>query len=237
MSRWDSLLAVQGHDTALDQLQHRKAHLPLRGELHEAMQALNQIEIDRADVETRRHELARNQQRLEDEISSLSEKAGQHDKALYSGSVTNPRELQSMQEEIAALRRRIGQLEDQEIEVMEQIEPLDAKIVGFSETGQALDERATALRAEIVEEELAIEGEIERVTSERASTARDVEPDLLEEYERLRPQLGGIAIAPLVGGSCGGCHLGLSAVEIDRIKKLPPEAPAHCEECGRLLAR
>ena len=93
------------------------------------------------------------------------------------------------------------------------------------------------LRAQIVEDEVAIDADLERVRAERAILAASVAPELLEEYERLRPQSGGIAIARLVGGSCGGCHLGLSAVEIDRIKKLPPEAPAHCEECGRLLAR
>jgi predicted nucleic acid-binding Zn-ribbon protein len=29
--------------------------------------------------------------------------------------------------------------------------------------------------------------------------------------------------------------LTLSAVEIDRIKKLPVDEPATCEECGRML--
>ena len=82
-----------------------------------------------------------------------------------------------------------------------------------------------------------IEADLERVRTERAAIAGEVEPELLAEYDRLRPQSGGIAIARMVGGSCGGCHLSLSAVEVDRIKKLPPEAPAHCEECGRLLAR
>ena len=84
---------------------------------------------------------------------------------------------------------------------------------------------------------MSIEAELEQVRAERATIAGEVEPELLAEYDTLRPQSGGIAIARLVGASCGGCHLHLSAVEIDRIKKLPPEAPAHCEECGRLLAR
>jgi predicted nucleic acid-binding Zn-ribbon protein len=61
--------------------------------------------------------------------------------------------------------------------------------------------------------------------------------DLLEEYAGLRKRLGGIAIARLVGNSCGGCHLQLSAVEVARLKKLAPDEPANCEECGRLLAR
>jgi len=237
MSRWDALLSVQEHDTAVDQLVHRRAHLPARGELDDVMRQLSGLEAAVKEVEARRHDLARNQQRLEDEISVLTDKAAHHDKTLYSGTIGNPRELQALQDEIAALKRRISQLEDQELELMEQIEPLDAELARAAAESTELDERGSALRGQIAEEEVAIEAELERVRAERAEVADTVEPELLAEYDTLRPQSGGIAIARLVGGSCGGCHLGLSAVEIDRIKKLPAEAPAHCEECGRLLAR
>jgi predicted nucleic acid-binding Zn-ribbon protein len=120
---------------------------------------------------------------------------------------------------------------------MEQIEPLDAQLAAFTASRAALDERGAALRAQIAEEEVAIDGELERARAERSSLVGAVDADLLAEYDDLRKRLGGIAIARLVGGSCGGCHLALSAVDVDRIKKLPPDAPAHCEECGRLLAR
>jgi len=237
MSRWDALLSVQEHDTAADQLAHRLAHLESREHLTDVMGELGRLEVSVADVEARRHDLARSQQRLEDEITTLTEKAAHHDKALYSGTIGNPRELQALQDEIAALKRRISQLEDQELELMEQIEPLDAELSTSAERRLALDDRGEALRAQIAEEEVSIEAELERVHAERASISAGVEPELLAEYEELRPQSGGIAIARMVGGSCGGCHLSLSAVEVDRIKKLPPDAPAHCEECGRLLAR
>ena len=237
MSRWDALLSLQDHDTTADQLQHRLAHLPSRDELGQVMGELARLETTTAEVEGRRHDLGRGQQRLEDEISALTDKAGQHDKTLYSGTIGNPRELQALQDEIAALKRRISQLEDQELELMEQIEPLDAELATAAGRRVELDERGAGLRAQIAEEEVAIEGELEQVRKERDQLAADVEADLLAEYADLRKRLGGIAIARLVGGSCGGCHLSMSAVDVDRIKKLPPDAPAYCEECGRLLAR
>lgn len=237
MSRWDALLAVQEHDTTIDQLTHRRRTLPARAELDAAMAELAKLEQRAGEVDVKRQELARSQQRLEDEITSIGDKATQHDKTLYSGTISNPRELQAMQDEIASLKRRISQLEDQELELMEQIEPLDADLARFAEERAALDATATALRAQIAEDEVAIDGQLAAVRSERDTLVADVEPELMAEYDRVRPHSGGIAIARLVGGSCGGCHLALSAVEVDRIKKLPPEAPVHCEECGRLLAR
>lgn len=237
MSRWHTLLSVQEHDTHIDQAVHRRIALPARSELDQAMQRLLAIEKEAAEVEARRHDLSRDQQRLEDEISKLTDKATQHDKALYSGSVTNPRELQAMQDEIAALKRRIGQLEDQDLELMEQIEPLDADLARLAAESDAVDASAIALRASIAEDEVTIDGDLDRLRTERSAEAMQIDPDLILEYETLRTQGGGIGIARLVGGSCGGCHLGLSAVEVDRIKKLAPDEPAHCEECGRLLAR
>jgi uncharacterized protein len=237
MTHWDDLLAVQEHDTSVDQLLHRREHLPSRAELDGVMGELAALDASTAELEEARHGLGREQQRLEDEIASLNDRANHHDKTLYSGTIGNPRELQSLQDEIASLKRRISQLEDQELEVMEQIEPLDGQLAGLAASRAALDERGGALRAEIAEEEVAIEAELERVRTERDELVGHVDAELLAEYDDLRKRSGGIAIARLVGGSCGGCHLSLSAVDIDRIKKLPPEAPAHCEECGRLLAR
>lgn len=237
MSRWDALLAVQDHDTHADQLDHKRRTLPERTALVETMAELAAVEQRVGEVEATRHELRRSQQRLEDDITSINDKAAQHDKTLYSGTIGNPRELQTLEDEIAALKRRVVQLEDQELELMEQIEPLDATLAELAAERARLDDRAAGLRGAIVEAEVSIDDELATVRSEREALVTDVEPGLLAEYQQLRPQGGGIAIARLVGGTCGGCHLSLSAVEVDRIKKLPPEEPAHCEECGRLLVR
>lgn len=237
MSRWDALLAVQAHDTTLDQLVHRRATLPERTELDGLMAQVAQLDGALAEVEAARHVLQRDQQRLEDEIATVAAKADSHDKALYSGTVTNPRELQAMQDEVASLRKRIGQLEDQELEVLEQLEPLDAEVARLTGERGALDEQAAALRARIAEGEVEVDGLVEAERAERASAAAGVEAALLEQYEGLRKRTGGIAIARLVGANCGGCHLQLAAAELDRLRKLPPDEPATCEECGRLLVR
>jgi hypothetical protein len=237
MSRWDALLAVQEHDTTIDQLHHRRETLPARAELDATMAGLAKLEQRVVEVDATRQELGRSQQRLEDEISTISDKAAQHDKALYGGTVSNPRELQAMQDEIGSLKRRISQLEDQELELMEQIEPLDADLARMAAERTELDAQAQGLRAQIAEAEVELEGQIAAARAERDELVTGVEPELVAEYDQLRSHSGGIAIARLVGGSCGGCHLGLSAMEVDRIKHLPPDEPVHCEECGRLLAR
>jgi uncharacterized protein len=236
MSRWDSLLAVQEHDTALDQLHHQIATLPERADLAATMDRLAQLERAGAEVTEERQRIGREQQRLEDEIATLTDKAGRTDKLLYGGTVSNPRELRAMQDEIAALKRRISQLEDRQLEQMEAAEPLDARLVDLDQQRASLDEQAASLRAAIAEAEVGLGDEAARVQSERSQLTSTIDPKVLAEYESLRPHFDGIAIARLVGSQCGGCHLTLSAVEMDRIKRLPPDEPVRCEECGRLLA-
>jgi predicted nucleic acid-binding Zn-ribbon protein len=237
MSRWASLLAVQEHDTRADQLKHRIETLPIRADLARLEDDVLAVDNQLADVQRRRDELGRSQQRLEDEIASLSERANQAEKQLYSGTVTNPRELQALQDDVASIRRRIGQLEDDELEIMELVEPVDAERAALAGRREQLDAQGQRMRAELAETTSDLEAQLAEVEAERTATAGDVPADLWSEYDRLRARLGGVAIARLVGSACQGCHLALPAVEVDRIRKLPLDEAVHCEECGRLLVR
>jgi len=237
MSRWAALLAVQEHDTRTDQLNHRIETLPLRAELAQLEDDVRTVDDQLGVTQRRRDELGRSQQRLEDEIASLSERANQAEKQLYSGSVTNPRELQALQDDVASIRRRIGQLEDDELEIMELVEPVDAERAQLTGERERLDAEGARLRAALGEAESELVAELAAVQAERDAAAAEVPDELWPEYDKLRARFGGVGIARLVGSTCQGCHLALPAVEVDRIRKLPLDEAVHCEECGRLLVR
>jgi predicted nucleic acid-binding Zn-ribbon protein len=237
MSRWDPLLVVQEHDTHVDQLVHRSQTLPQRAQLARHEQDVVALDQRLAEVDSRRGELTRSQQRLEDEISALNERANQAEKRLYSGTVSNPRELQALQDDVASIRRRISQVEDDELEVMELLEPVEATRAELTGERERLDDEGTKLRASLAEAEAEIEAELAEVRRQRDEAAAAVTEDMWPIYERLRTSLGGVAIARLVGPTCQGCHLALPAAEVDRIRHLSPDEPVYCEECGRLLVR
>ncbi|HEY8524022.1 MAG TPA: C4-type zinc ribbon domain-containing protein [Acidimicrobiales bacterium] len=237
MSRWEPLLVVQEHDTHVDQLIHRSETLPQRAQLAEHEKEVAELERRLAEVDERRGELTRSQQRFQDEVSSLTERASQAEKKLYSGTVSNPRELQALQDDIAAIRRRIAQVEDDELEVMELLEPVEATRAELLSERERLDGEGARLRAGLAEAEAEIEAELAEVRRQREEAAAAVDADLWPTYDRLRSSLGGVAIARLVGSTCQGCHLALPAAEVDRIRHLSPDEPVNCEECGRLLVR
>lgn len=235
MSVLEQLLDLQEHDTALDQLRHRREQLPQRTTLAELDAAASELATRRAGVEAERHELVRQQSRLEDEIAIVEEKRTHDDRQLYSGTITSPRDLQALQDEVASLGRRQGTLEDELLEVLTAIEPLDAALAALDAEHDDLVARRATAEQELAAAEQEIDTEIGTVSAERDAVASNIPDDQLSAYDDARRRHGGIAVARLVGTSCGGCHLTLSAVEIDRIRKLPADQPATCEECGRLL--
>ena len=233
-SPFDALLQVQGHDTRLDQLRHQFEALPAREERNAARNALALVEADIATQDAQRAALAKDQRRLEDDIELVNDKRKSVEGRLYGGTVTNARELQDLQEESDALARRIRQLEDQDLEIMEQIEPVDARLAELVTTRDqrqlVLEDAEVRLTAASAELAVALDAEL----AARAEIAARVPADLLDEYEKLRAGHGGVGVARLVGSQCGGCHLTLSAVEVAALRK-QPDVAAHCEECGRLL--
>jgi len=128
MSVLEDLLVVQEHDTAADRLRHRLDTLPEKARLAEIEQQLAAVDASLADVGVRRDEVVRRQQRLEDELASIEAKIREVEKRLYSGSVSAPRELQAMEADIASLKRHGSDVEDHDLDVMQEREPLDAEL-------------------------------------------------------------------------------------------------------------
>ena len=85
----ERLLAVQELDTAADVLRHRRDHLPERTELATRQDELAALEASAAPLREQRHEIARAQQALEDQIALLAEKVDSVNNQMYGGSVSN----------------------------------------------------------------------------------------------------------------------------------------------------
>ena len=236
MTVFDDLLVVQEHDTRIDQLRHRRETLPERARLVEIGDQVAGLEREAAEASVARDELAREQKLHEDEVASLGDRKMSAEAKLYGGEVSNPRELQALQEEIEALGRRVGHLEDRTLDLMERIEPLDARLAEAASGVASARAEAESVEAQLTAAEAEVDAEIDGERAAREQLIADVAPELRAEYDQLRGQ-SGVAIARLTGAQCGGCHLSLSAMEVARIRKLSPDEPVHCEECGRLLAR
>ncbi|MCY3561884.1 MAG: C4-type zinc ribbon domain-containing protein [bacterium] len=245
MNPLERLLELQSHDTRVAQLEHRHAQLPERAELLELERQAADLDGRIEEARARQGELNRLQRRYDDDLTSVVAKRDRERTLLYSGEVTGIRELQSLEEEVAALGRRQRVVEDKLLEVMEELETAGGDLAALEERRSGLAGSIAATTERLAVAAAGIDGECERVRGERAAVAQDIAADLLARYERLRPQFGGVAVARLEATSCLGCQLTLPLMDVDRLRRLPEigEAPpgeddkasATCPSCGRIL--
>jgi predicted nucleic acid-binding Zn-ribbon protein len=230
-----TLLELQTHDSAIDRLNHQRGSLPE----HALMERLgtNLAAIDQL-VAERQGELAtvsREQTRLEDEVEMVRSKAQTEEARAISGRVTSPKELTSIQEEVASLHRRQAALEDDLLERMERHETLDAELAELA----SRRERLTAEQAEVAKARDAALADIDRELEVQRSARKLLEPKVSEEllklYEQIRARQGGIGAGALVGNTCQGCRTSLSRVDVNALRALPPERIKRCEHCRRIL--
>ena len=233
---WEQLLAVQTVDTTIRQLDHRLAQLPERAALEDVEAKLASVRAQITDAESSKAELVNAQKKIENEIADVEAKIAHDNEQLYAGG-SDPSVLQSLQHEIETRKQLISSLEDDELDLMEQVEPIDERLEALGREQAALDQQAAEATVALANVESEIDTDRSAAVSEREALAADIDPDALARYETVRDRLGGMAVARLEGGVCGSCHMKLSAVEHDRIQHLPHDAEVQCEDCGRFLVR
>ncbi len=227
------MLGLQESDLALDRLRERKRDLESGEDLRVAREALEQAENELGELRLALDAVQREQARLDGDIDSMSRKAEAEEKRLYDGSVSNAKELEAIQHEIANIKHRRARVEDDLLEQMERREDLEGRVTAAAssaETARASLEATGGDEARELEEILTVLAERE---AERATLASSIDQDLLDLYEDLRQTKHGTGAAALVAGVCQGCHQKLSALEIDKLKKV--EGVKRCDYCRRIL--
>jgi predicted nucleic acid-binding Zn-ribbon protein len=237
MGAFDVLLQLQELDSTLDQLRHRRDTLPEREARDEARTAAAKAGVAVDDTFARLHQLQNAQKALEDESASLADKVTHVERMLYGGTVKAAKELEAYQADLEMLQKRAGTLDDEVLEVMEEVEPVEAELGQRKAEREAAD--ATLERAEeaLLVAEAEIDAEVVRVEGARAELADGIAADALAQYEQLRAGLGGVGAARLSGARCEGCHLEIPSAQLEEVRRAPDDQVVTCPECGRILVR
>ncbi len=98
------------------------------------------------------------------------------------GQITDPKALESMGHELESLERRIGTLEDEELEVMERLEEAQAHHADVQHDMEAAQDRAGSAATIRQEKTGVLDGEIAETRAQRASAAEGLPDDLLALY-------------------------------------------------------
>jgi hypothetical protein len=229
------LLAVQDLDTSITQMEHRRDALVESSGLANVEAELASLGAVQADAASRRAVLTATQKGLEDQIAGITARRDLVEKRLYAATGSSARDLQAMNEEVKHLTDRRAELEEQELVAMLEADPIDAELAALRERMGPLQDKAKELRELVEQERLEIDAAIASASGTRAAEAAQLPAALSDRYEKLRARLKGTGAARLIGSHCDGCHLELPSMEVERIRALPAGEVATCEQCGRIL--
>jgi predicted nucleic acid-binding Zn-ribbon protein len=227
------LLALQAVDTEAAQLTHRRANSAVRDEFTSASTRATAWERERARLVARIDELGGSIDASEARGAELLAHRQRLDQQLKT--VIAPREAEALMHEIDAIEAQRDELDVIELEALEQQSELDDQLAAHLQEQESVADTLRladdALAAEVAD----IDAALERLAGRRAELRPTLSEQLLATYDRKQAALG-VAVAALVGRQCQGCHLELSAAEVDTVRS---EAAAtgvtDCPECGRLL--
>jgi len=228
---------VQGLDSRLDQLAHRRRTLPELAEIARVTSEQNDVRDRVVASETEESDVQREVAKAETDVEAVRSRSVRDRERMQSGAVGSAKELEALQHEVESLARRQGVLEDVELEAMERLESVQAYLAEQRDRLTGLTSELSTLEGKRDEAFAAIDKDVDYISGERARAATGLPDDLMTLYAKLRADQGGIGAAALRQGRCQGCRLQLTPIEIGRIRDAPGDEVMRCEECRRILVR
>jgi len=231
------LLELADLDAELGRIEHRRRGLPEHAEIERLDGRDAVLRNSIASLTAQDSDLRREQAKAEADVEQVRSRIDRDRSRLDGGQVSSPRELENLQSEVESLLRRQSDLEDIVLDVMERRETAHADLdSATAERSQlAADLQAVTASRDAAVAELAEQAA--KASARRTEVAREVPADLLDLYDKLRVQYGGVGAAALRQGRCQGCHLTLNTVDLNTIRAAADDEVMRCEECRRILVR
>ncbi len=229
MSQANVLYDLQQIDSEIQEKKQRLGEV-LRAQKgnSELTAAQQQAEADEQAV----HTIQTSQRELNLELGSLNDKAKRSEQRLYSGTVSNPKELSDLQHEIESLARRREALEGDILETMIELEDAQAAAEGSSAQVAELSAEWDVTVASLQEEQQVLALRLHQLTGRREQQAALADKALLRRYEQMAPRKGGVAVAGLQRNKCLGCGL---TVPEHTVRDANQGKLVQCDSCDRFL--
>jgi hypothetical protein len=224
------LFRLQQTDSQIDKiiarLQEINRILSNDQELRNAINAQEQAQRNVELVEQKLHD-------AEHLVRDQQIKIQQVEASLYGGKIRNPKELQDMQHESAALKRYLKVLEDRQLDFMIELEQAELERDLTEQTLRQLQSNQEITNSQLIAQQSQSNTELNRLQTERQMLLPEIPPETLDLYERLRVQRRGIAVVQISDQACTACGAVLTPALVQSAQSL--NQIVRCPSCGRIL--
>jgi len=194
------------------------------------------LQRQRAEYETAQQQLQvglQAQKEAEWVLEDVNNRLKLQEERLFSGSVNNPKELQSLQNEVQRLRAQQSHQEETTLEVIDATESLQEvaqrKFVALQRAEEAWGQEAVTLAARRDQ----LEARQRELQGKRAEISSAVEQGSLIRYDAMRHTKQGRAVSKVEHNSCQWCRVILTPSELQHVR-ISSELQT-CTNCGRIL--
>ena len=167
------------------------------------------------------------------ETGSISEKLRTDEGRLYSGQITNPRELGDLQHETEYLKRRQADLEDRQLEAMISLEDATTQLAIANEELVVIEAAWKAENADLVREYDTIKQELAQLLAQRKKIVAHVSKADMSEYDSLRRLRKGVAVVSVQQATCTVCNVAIPQRDVERAAQ--EDVLYYCSGCDRIL--
>lgn len=232
-----ALLDLAACDTELDRISHRLATLPENQLCQDLSHQLESAAERLVRAETRVADLERAVRRAEGEVEKVRARAERDATLLNSGQIIATKQLTDLEHEIATLKRRQTELEDDELELLERLEAAQAEVTAAEAAQLEVREALTAARA--AAEVATVAANADQVTwqQRRTHVRSGIPADLLDLYARIRKDNGGTAAGLVRYGRCEVCQMELATADLSEVRAAPADEVVRCPECRSIMVR
>jgi len=155
------------------------------------------------------------------------------DKRMRMNRIKNIKELQALQREIDQMRQSNGELEEEIIRILQEIDGIKAQIKAKETEVGALQEEWQKKQDELQAQIGGIDKAVSEAAARRQSIASQLANDLISRYELIFARRGGTAVVEVSGGICQGCYMNIPPQLGNEIIK--SEKLHMCPSCNRIL--
>jgi predicted nucleic acid-binding Zn-ribbon protein len=224
------LYALQQIDTRLAVRQRR--YRQVQANLGESAALRQARDVRQAAQDELSHQRATLRDR-ELEAASVIEKLRANEERLYSGRVTNPRELGDLQQENEYLKRRRTDLEDKQLEAMMGAEGATTRAAVANEQYIVAEAMWREENAELSQEYDTLRHDLARLLAQRKSVLKRISAKDLDEYNALRRLRKGVAVVAVKEDMCRACNV--QVPQRDLLRARETDDFFYCSGCERIL--
>ena len=231
------LLDLQTVDTTLGRLNHRRQTLPQHAVIANLRTARAAVASDLVAADTRISDLELEQAKAETDLEPVRERLSRNQTRITNGAIADPKALSSMLDEVSHLKKRISDLEDAELEVLEQLDAAMASQETLRLRAEQVDTDLAAAIADRDRQLATLNAEMDGLRQQRTEIEPVIPGELLALYDRIGASHGGVGAAELRVRRCTGCQLEVNAADLRVFSAAAEDEVLRCEECGRILIR